>query len=201
MNLELRHGIRYLSSQKAVVVSKAKNGSLGVITNLSSGGLCVAMIGSPNPLKENRIDLKVHRRSLFCNVVNSGREGLHCQFDDFLDEGAMSTLFNVTRDPLPYLPYAAPQPRLLGHHSTYDRTGRWTETVGLSAPRATGTALARIYAEGCFVAREQIDPAIEEMDAAMEVLNPYQTPDERGHWARGFIDSIRHMSKYWPRSG
>jgi len=55
--------------------------------------------------------------------------------------------------------------------------------------------LARIYSEGCFVAREQIDSPMDALDATVDALNPYGAVEERDRWALGFKDAVRHMAK------
>jgi hypothetical protein len=197
MQEELRRDIRYLSSQKAVLMNKSERGSFGVITNLSSGGLCIALIGSPNPLAAERVDLKVNRQTLLCNVVSSGKEGLHCRFDDSLDEPLMASMFQYAPPPAP-----AWGDQMIGEdswrlppHTTYDRTGQWKYTAMMSESRVDGTTLTRIYTEGCFVGREQLDPGVESMYATAAVLNPYHAADERHHWSQGFTDAVRHMTR------
>lgn len=204
MYQDLRRDVRYSSSQKAVLLNEGDVGNLCVITNLSNRGLCLAVVGSAKQVKKERIDLKVDRGTLLCNVVNAGREGLHCRFDDFIDEPDMSRIFKSYPDPTRIDDVAAAvawrRPAELPHF-TYDRTGRWNTPGGGAGHGACGTNLTRIYSEGCFAGREQIDPAVEALDATVEVLNPYHTADERKHWALGFIDAVRHMSKHWPRQG
>lgn len=121
MNSELRRDIRHLSSHKVVLINKYDVGSFGVITNLSSGGLCIAMIGSPNPVGEERIDMKVNSNLLFCNVVNSGKEGLHCQFDDFIDEMVMSRMFKAAPGARQLSSPLGADPGRPSLHSSYDR--------------------------------------------------------------------------------
>ncbi len=200
MYQDLRRDVRYSSSQKAVLLNEGNTGNLCVITNLSNRGLCLAVVGSAKPVKKERIDLKVDRGTLPCNVVNAGREGLHCRFDDFIDEPDMSRIFKNYPAPIRAGDVAAAvawrQPAQLPHF-TYDRTGRWSTPGGVAGQGAYGDNLTRIYSEGCFAGREQIDPAIEALDATVEVLNPYHRLDEREHWAQGFIDAVRHMNKHW----
>jgi hypothetical protein len=200
MYQDLRRDVRHLSSQKAVLLNKGGLGNLCVITNLSNRGLCLAVVGSSKPVKKDRLDLKVDRGTLLCNVVNAGREGLHCRFDDFIDEPSMSRIFKsypapTRADDIPAA-VAWQQPTLLPHF-TYDRSGRWNTPGGVMRQGAYGDNLTRIYSEGCFAGREQIDPVVEALDATVEVLNPYNSADEREHWALGFIDAVRHMNKHW----
>lgn len=201
MYQDLRRDLRYSSSQKAVLLNEGKVGNLCIITNLSNRGLCLAMIGSARQVKRERIDLKVDRGTLLCNVVNAGREGLHCRFDDFIEEPDMSRIFKNYPAPVragdaaPVVTWRSPA------QLTYDRTGRWNTPGGAAGCELPGADLTRIYSEGCFAAREQVDPAIEALDATVEVLNPYHRIDERAHWALGFIDAVRHMSRHRPGQG
>lgn len=177
-------------------MNKSERGRFGVITNLSSGGLCIALIGSPNPVTAERVDLKVNRQTLFCNVVSRGKEGLHCRFDDFLDEPMMTSVFQISPGPAWSEPVigAVRRPLLLAH-ATYDRTGQWKETATMSASHFDDATMTRIYTEGCFIGREQIDTGIETMYATAAVLNPYSAAEERHHWSLGFVDAVRHMVK------
>lgn len=173
-------------------MNTSERGRFGIITNLSNGGLCIALVGSPNPLTAERIDLKVNRQTFMCNVVSRGKEGLHCRFDDSLAE------------PLPQLtppPPLAQGGQLTGPdgslppHATYDHTGQWRYSTMTSGSRVDGAVLTRIYSEGCFVGREQIDAAVDTMHAAAAVLNPYHVAAERHYWSLGFTDAVRHMAK------
>jgi hypothetical protein len=76
---------------------------------------------------------------------------------------------------------------------TYDNQGRWRTGSGRSGRESTGHTLARIYTQGCLVGREQLDPTLDVLDAMVEVLNPYETADERGYWAQGFKDAVLHI--------
>lgn len=201
---DLRRDVRYSSSQKAVLLNEGDTGKLCVITNLSNRGLCLAVIGSAKPVRKERIDLRVNRGTLLCNVVNTGREGLHCRFDDFIDEPDMSRIFKNYPAPIRADDARAAiawQPPAQLPHFTYGPTGRWNPPGGEVVHGAYGDTLTRIYSEGCFAAREQIDPAVEALDATVEVLNPYHRLDERQQWALGFCDAVRHMSRHWPRQG
>jgi len=200
MYQDLRRDVRHLSSQKAVLLNAGDLGSLCIITNLSNRGLCLAVVGSTKAVGKERIDLKVSRETLLCNVVNMGREGLHCRFDDFIDEPAMSRIFRNYPAARAHDLAADVAWRSPGHF-TYDRTGRWNTPGGVADHGTYGDNLTRIYSEGCFAGREQIDPAIETLDATVEVLNPYHGADEREHWALGFGDAVRHMAKNWFRQG
>jgi len=52
-----------------------------------------------------------------------------------------------------------------------------------------------IYAEGCQVGMDHVDPGGEFLEAVITVLNPYSSPDERAHWALGFKDAIFHLTR------
>jgi hypothetical protein len=82
MMLEIkRNEVRHLCSQKAVLLNEDGAGSLCVITNISRGGLCVALVGSSKTPKLQRIEMKVKRGSFLCNIVNRREGELHCSFD------------------------------------------------------------------------------------------------------------------------
>ena len=63
----------------------------------------------------------------------------------------------------------------------------------------TPQKLNRIYTEGCFSGRDQIDPTTNALDETVDVLNPYHTPEERHHWTQGFKDAIYHMVKHYKK--
>jgi hypothetical protein len=86
MPAEQRRDVRYGSSQKAVILKEGGEGRLCVITNLSKGGLCVAVVGSFGPSNGERIGVKVNGRTFLCNIVNRGKEGLHCRFEDSIGD-------------------------------------------------------------------------------------------------------------------
>ena len=159
MLADSRTDVRYWCSQKAVLVIERSSGSFGVITNLSSGGVCVAVVGSPRPWKQERIGLKLNRATFTCDIVNSGKEGLHCRFENPIGGPDLSNI----------LPFA---PRL------QDKTSA-------SMPGIGSYALGLVYREGCFAARDQIDPSLDDLDATVNVLNPYQIAEKRDRWAMG----------------
>ena len=78
--------VRYLCSQKAVLIDEGGAGSLCVITNISRGGLCIALVGSSKWPKRQRIEMKVKRGSFLCNIVNRREGELHCRFENPIGE-------------------------------------------------------------------------------------------------------------------
>ena len=186
MSQEHRRDLRYRSSQKAVLLNEGAAGSLCVITNLSTRGLCLAVVGASGPGRREKIDLKVNRGTFLCNVVNRGKEGLHCRFDDLIDDPDLWK--NVQPKP-----EAAPGRDMIARHDTYDRNGMWRSPGAVMEHAQYRYSLTRIYSEGCFVGREQIDASAEFLDSTVNALNPYHAPDEKERWASGFMDAVRHM--------
>jgi len=76
-----RSGTRYKCSQKAVLLREDGVRNIGVITNVSNGGLCLAVIGSARHQTSARVGVKIKRRTFSCSIVNKSAVGLHCRFE------------------------------------------------------------------------------------------------------------------------
>jgi hypothetical protein len=82
MAAKYRNDARYRCSQKAVLLTGGNAGNLCVITNISNGGLCLAVVGSSRPQKHEQISVKINHNLVACSVVNNLDTILHCRFDN-----------------------------------------------------------------------------------------------------------------------
>ncbi len=193
MLAESRRDIRYQSSQKAVLLTEGGSGSLCVITDFSSGGLCLAVVGAPGPWKRKHIDLEVNHRTFPCTIVDSGQKKLHCQFEQPINESDLRAIQPLAGTGDEATAQVALEPPPAAHALSDSRP----EGTSQSGPGHYDLSI--IYIEGSMAGREQIDPAIDAIDATVEVLNPYQTPDQREHWKQGFQDAVRLVAKHLAR--
>jgi len=195
---EHRRDERYMSSQKAVMNNGNAANNLCVIKNLSSGGLCFAVVGAPMSFRNDRVDLRVTHGNLLCNVVGRGKGGLHCRFDSPIDDPDLRRMSPFARiDARSEMLSIEQRRRVDGSagHTSYDKNGRWRLDGAPPSTASSARGLTIIYSEGGEVGRQQIDPSIDALDATVDVLNPYLAAVERDHWAMGFKDAIRHMAK------
>jgi hypothetical protein len=158
------------------------------------------MVGSTAPARRERIDLKVNKGTFLCNIVNRGKEGLHCRFDDLMDAPDFWRHFSsqptgaggTDKTSLPAL-----MPPSSSGHDTYDRNGMWRSSSLVTEHVQYSYNLTRIYSEGCFVGREQIGATTDDLGTTADALNPYHGAEEKERWALGFMDAVRHMAKHY----
>jgi hypothetical protein len=189
MSAELRRDVRYESSQRAVLLNDGDPGNLCVITNLSCGGLCLAVIGSSKPIKRDRVDLKLNRGTVLCNVVNRTKERLHCRFEDQAEENDLLKLLPpvVTKSILETAAIEKQRERPIHPGlEIYDRNGTW------GSPRSLYEYGQR--ADPSVIYADRVPQADPNVDALVEALNPYQAPKDRAIWATWFKTAIRQMS-------
>ncbi len=78
---ENRLGPRYPCSQRAVLSHGQGAGAFGIITNISSGGVCVALVGSSKLWPMGQVQLQVGQGHFSGQVLASDALALHCRFD------------------------------------------------------------------------------------------------------------------------
>jgi hypothetical protein len=81
MTSDQRDHSRYFCSEKAVLVSEAGLANICIITNISNGGLCLSIVGSPRQPPRSRVAIKVKRGTFYCDIVKRDDHALHCKFD------------------------------------------------------------------------------------------------------------------------
>ena len=57
-----------------------------------------------------------------------------------------------------------------------------------------GLTISAASIQGYLAGTEQIDPTVDTLDAMVDVLNPYQTPDEKECWALGFKEAVHRST-------
>lgn len=185
-----RRYARYQVAQKAVLFGEADVDHLCLVTNFSRGGLCLAVVGTDKPRNREFINVRFNRRLFLCNIVNRGKTGLHCRFASPVVESVFRQLMSFNpidlRDDMETIRRIRnvpvfPQNVDDENHGVFDHEGR-------------GYHLSYIYADGFFAGGEQIDPNIDALEATVDVLNPYGTPEERERWALGFKDAIGRLA-------
>ena len=197
---ECRRDVRYQSSQKAVLLTDDGVGSYCLITDLSKGGLCLALVGSPGPWKRERVDLEFNHRIFPCNIVDAGKTKLHCQFESPIGESDFRSI-------LPFSNVMAGDEKIaLKQRSEVlalsyipsDESPEESKAASKEPPHNPRRYdLSVVYIEGSLAGKEQIDPAIDALDATVDVLNPYQVPEERESWKQGFKDAVRLVAKHY----
>ena len=198
MHVERRLDTRHKCSQKAVLINDSGVNRLSIITNLSNGGLCVSMVGTATPMDHQNISLKVHHKTFLCHVVNSKKHEINCGFapasngDDIWDVMSLEHVnwqdanqssgnFEINNNIL--------------SAACNDQYNQRTGNSTLSNHNTPNYNLCLIYTEGCFAGRGQIDPTTVDVDATIDVLNPYHIREKRMSWALGFKDAVNHAAK------
>jgi hypothetical protein len=134
--------------------------------------------------------------------VSTGKEGLHCRFETPIgdpDLWKIMPLAGVTwrDDATASSRWPKSAAAVLLNNDGTPASGRTKNAYSSHWPDSYN--LTRIYTEGCFAGRDQMDPTIDAFDATVDVLNPYRVPAERERWTLGFRDALLRAASYRDR--
>jgi hypothetical protein len=181
---ENRQHIRYWTAQKAIVLKEESAGLFGIISNISEGGLFLSIIGSSPVWKDDRIKIKIINHGTFlCNVVGKSR-GLHCRFERNISENNENLANPNENSNVGFVQISA------------DEIIFGNEGIGCGDLKNRSIYISKIYTDGFLTGTEQIDPAVDNVDATISVLNPYTAPEERETWTQGFKEGLQRLKKY-----
>jgi hypothetical protein len=190
---ENRRHARYRSAQEAVLLSGTTAGRLCLITNFSVGGLCLAIVGSSRPCKDTEIDVKVNHGTFSCTILGRSKVRLHCKFNDNISENVLHKFMPTPRSDAKVEPISIQYGHLFpGMPHVLAKEPRPTRQSARTSPdqKRQSRHLSRIYTEGYLAGCGLIDPAVDVLEATVDVLNPYWVLEEKECWALGFKDAV-----------